>query len=725
MMRGFLLSVLFACFIAGPDAADGRPKVGVALGGGAAKGLAHIGVLKVLEEAGVPIDCITGVSMGSVVGGLYAVGYTASELETIALEADWAELFSDREGRRVLHMEQKPWDSRHLATLPMRGVMPRAPSGLIEGGNVVRLFSQLSLPRQRTGDFRQFPIRFACVATDIMTGQAVILDRGFLAEAIRASMAIPTVFSPIEIDGRLLVDGGLVRLLPAEDVKNLGADIVIGVDVGKREYTADELTSFIAISNQTLNLMLDPALEEQHRLCDILVQPDMEGVSLADFRNARRIIQRGEEAARAVFPRLRALADSLSAPSSDGGPGELRAAPMDSVYVTKLSVEGLSDVPRRVVEKEIGIDLPERVSLRRLGKAIDRIHGTRFFERVNSRIDMEGTRAHLVYEVHEKKGNELGVGLRYDTRRDASLLVNAAFRNVGLGGATITVDAILRDEFGLEAKFLFPVGLARSFGVKMRGVAAKAYLNLYDDAGRRTTYRAKDYFGELTLGTLFSTRMAVAAGVRAEYVDQDLGAGPTGAAGRGDAVFPCFGTIVVDTYDRTVYPRRGVFARVSAEAADDALWSDATFVRVCFDWRAVIQIAPRVSILQNLYLGRTSGGHFPPAYYFFLGGVDERITLLGRDGSFFGLEHQERSGRHVQMAGLGVQWEALKEIFVTLMWNAGNTFDDWNEKLEGKRYINGGGLSLGADTVLGPVDLTIMTSEENDFLAYFSAGYKF
>jgi NTE family protein len=620
-------------------------------------------------------------------------------------------------------MEQKTWDSRDLASLPMKGVKPRAPSGLIEGGNVMRLLSRLSLPRQRTPDFTKFPIPFSCVATDIMTGQAVVLDHGFLAEAIRASMAIPTVFSPIVIDGRLLVDGGLSRLLPAEDVKKLGADIVIGVDVGKREYTPEELNSFITISNQTLNLMLDPSLEKQQHLCDILIQPDMGGVSLADFKNAPRIIQRGEDAARAILPKLRALVDSLGAgPAGDRPPAP---APMDSVYLTEVRVEGLADVPRRVVEKEIGIELPDKVAVPKIGEVIDRIHGTRFFERVNSRIDEKNGGDHLVFELHEKKGNELGIGFRYDTRRDASLLVNAGFRNVGLGGASIALDAILRDEFSVEARFVFPLGVARSFGVKLRADASKSFLNLYDEAGQRATYRAKYYFAELSAGTLFSTSLILAAGIRGEYLDQDLDSGPLSASSRGDALFPYFGAITIDTYDRTVYPRRGVFAELSAEAANEALSSDVTFSRIFFDWRSIVPVGSRLALMQSLYFGTTSGSDLPPGYYFFLGGVDEKSTLLGKDGSFYGLDHQERSGRHVQAVALGARWEAAKEVFISLTWNAGNTFDEWNTTVEGSRFINGVGLSLGVDTFLGPVDLTIMTSEVNDFLAYFSAGYRF
>ncbi len=700
-----------------------RPKVGVALGGGAAKGLAHIGVLQVLEEAGMPVDCITGVSMGSIVAGLYAIGYTASDLESTVLDVDWTELFSDREGRRMLPMEQKAWDSRYIATFPLDGVRVRLQSGLIEGNNVTRFFSHLSLPYQRSENFKDFPIPFACVATDIMTGEAVVLDRGFLAEAIRASMAIPTVFSPVKIEGRLLVDGGLIRLLPAEDVRNLGAEIVIGVDVGKREYTEEELNSFITISNQSLNLMLDSALEKQHRLCDILIKPDMEGVALSDFRNAGRIIERGREAARAILPRLRALADSLNSLSPDGTPRH--ATPMDSVHLTDVSIRGSSGIPRRVIEREIGIETPRSTRIGALGEAIGRIRGLQLFDRVNSRIEEHADGARLVLELHEKKTNTLGVGLRYDTRRDASLLANATFRHVGIGGATLAVGALLREEYGVTAKYTAPLDLMRSFGLRARVDASRVFLDVFDGDRRTTTCRTGYYLAEMALGTIFSTRVSVSGGVRGEYVNYGPDAPSAGLTHREEVLVPYFGVITLDTFDRTIYPRRGVFAEFVAERTDEDLGSDLSFSRVYFDWRAVIPVSRKVSLLQNLYLGRTSGDRIPPAYSFFLGGVDEKTTLLGKDTSFYGLEHQEKAGRHIQTFHLGVQWDALKERYVILVWNVGSTFDEWQSEIKGDRYVNGGGLTLGVDTILGPVEVTVMTSERHDFLVYFNAGYKF
>jgi NTE family protein len=725
-VRTALAAFFLGLGLAGAAGAADRPRVGVALSGGAAKGLAHIGVLKVLERAGMPIDCVSGVSMGSVVGGLYAAGYKAAEIESITAGVDWAELFSDRTARRMLPMENKPLDSRDIISFPMDGLVPRVPSGLIEGKNVVRLFSRLTLPRQRSEDFRELPVPFVTVATDLMTGEAVVLDKGFLAEAIRASMAIPSVFSPVRTGGRLLVDGGLVRNLPAVDARNLGADIVIGVDVGKREYTEEELTSFIAVSNQTMNLILGESLAEQQRLCDILIQPDLSGVSFSGYGDAEKIIRKGEEAALAILPRLQALADSLNSLAADV---HLRPepAPLETAAVLNLEIGGLSDVPRGVIEREFS-SVRREVPVAKVEDAIDRIRGRGMFESVNARLetideDIRGER--LVLELREEKGNELGVGFRYDTRRDASVLFDMAFRNVLFGGATLAFDAVLRDEFDIGARYLVPLGLVRSFGFKARANAAKVFLNLYDGDERAAAYGAFYYYGEAALGTLFSTRVSASAGVRGEYVDQRLEGGRDSFATRRDTLIPLYGIITIDTLDRKVYARRGVFVQASAETADEKAGSDVTFSRFYFDGRAAVPAGRKISILGSVYVGSSSGDDLPPAYYYFLGGVDEKVTLLGKPASFYGLEHQGRSGRSIQTLQLGAQWEAGKETYVVLSWNAGNTFDEWSWDFASNRYINGAGLTLGLDSIAGPIEATVMTSDEHDFLAYFSAGYKF
>jgi len=283
-----------------------RPRVGLAFSGGGAKGFAHIGVLKVLEELGLPIDCITGTSMGSVIGGLYAIGYTTDSLTALARRKDWPQFFNDAATRRDLPMEEKLWDGRYFATFPIRKGNVQLPGGLVAGQKISALLSRLTWSVHHLTDFRELPIPFACVATDLETGEAVTLDHGFLPEAIRASIAIPTVFTPVKLNNRLLVDGGLTRNLPAVDVRQLGADIVIGVDVGAPLSSEEKLNSFFSIIDQISSFRAAEINTVQRQSCDILITPELTGLTAGSFDRADTLIKRGEMAARRLLPRLRA-----------------------------------------------------------------------------------------------------------------------------------------------------------------------------------------------------------------------------------------------------------------------------------------------------------------------------------------------------------------------------------------------------------------------------------
>lgn len=247
-LRRCLALVIFAAApIDAQEPVVDRPKVGLALSGVSARGFAHIGVLKVLEEVGMPVDYITGTSMGSIVGSLYAIGYPVEELDNIARQVDWDDLFRDNVGRRYMSMEDKRWDARYQASLFLDRGRIRLPSGLVAGQKVSELLARLTWSVHHVSNFDELPIPFACVATDIATGEPVVLRKGSLPEAVRASMAIPTLFTPVIINDRLLVDGLIARNLPAQEVRKMGAHVVIGVDVGSDLWPVEDLESMVDI----------------------------------------------------------------------------------------------------------------------------------------------------------------------------------------------------------------------------------------------------------------------------------------------------------------------------------------------------------------------------------------------------------------------------------------------------------------------------------------------
>ena len=305
LIKSAILIVLFfnTIFI-GPAIAQDSPKIGLVLSGGGAKGLAHIGVLKVLEEVGITPDFITGASMGSIMGGLYAVGYSADEIEQIVISANWDQLLSNKVPMNEVAYEEKDYYNRYINELTISGLRLELPKGLIEGQKLSNLLSNLTRPVHDIHDFNLFPIPFACMGADIETGLKVVLNQGSMARSLRASMAIPTVFTPVEIDSKLLVDGGLVHNFPVEENLEMGADFIIGVFVGNQLSTKDELKSPLDVLIQSAIIHSSFDDDIQKELTDIYIEPDFGTYGSTSYDDAAAIIKIGENYGRMFFTRL-------------------------------------------------------------------------------------------------------------------------------------------------------------------------------------------------------------------------------------------------------------------------------------------------------------------------------------------------------------------------------------------------------------------------------------
>ena len=700
-----------------------RPKVGLALSGGAARGFAHVGVIKVLEEVGMPIDCVAGTSMGAVIGGLYAAGYTTAEIESLSVHVDWDELFSDAVGRRPLAMAYKRWDARYAVTLPMDGWRPVLPAGLIAGQKITKLLCRMTLPVQHVDDFRALPYSYMCVATDIETGEVVQLDHGNLADAIRASMAIPSLFTPVVIDGRLLVDGGVVRNLPAQDARDLGADIVIGVEAVEPLYKEGELNSMMRIMDQAIHFQISGTSREQRELCDLLIVPESDRPGY-DFSQAAYFIERGEAAARAILPQLRALSDSLRALSKPEK--HWKTARPESVFVTELLVEGVEKTPARVIEMELDIKTPQRLSVDDLDDAVDQIYKYDYFERVGYTVVPTGDGSRLTVRVVEKSENLFRAGLRYDSESNLSVLLNVTLRSAGIRGSALALDVKLGEDYEGDLRYFFPAGRSiRAFGLQARANASRSSIDIYEEGDKTAEYRTTYVFGELLLGTIFASRLSVVAGLRGEYIKDRVEIGAEGLPEPETYLVPFFGSIRVDTIDPTVFPTRGLFVDLLAEATSTNAGSDVSFTRYHADWRLFVPLHRRVSLLQTLYLGTTAVGDAPLAYWFMLGGLKTPYTYLGPANWFLGLKRHERSGPNAQVFGIGLQWECYRRTYVLFRWNVGNTFEEWNSNPKWDDYVHGGGITFGLDIPHAPLEFTVMTSTEHDILYQFTIGYYF
>ncbi|QRX63756.1 patatin-like phospholipase family protein [Dysgonomonadaceae bacterium zrk40] len=433
----FLLMMLF-CFTSMMQAKEHpRKKVAVVLSGGSAKGFVHVGVLKVLERAGIPIDYIAGTSMGAVVGGIYAVGYDAEMIDSLIQLQEWNYLMSDNINRENLLATQRDRRNEFIVSLPYslnireRSGNVSLPRGVFSGQNLYSLFLNLTIGFQHEMDFDDLPTPFGCVAADARTGKEVVFRKGILPEAIRASMAIPGVFTPVEKDSMLLIDGGLINNYPVDLARRMGADIVIGVIIppdekekeqnrGNITEIAEQLTNFVGKEKKLQNI--DDT--------DILITPDVHPYGLMDFQKPAidSLIARGEQAAMEQWEALMTLKASLGI-TGDDSTVRKRQNPyinLDTLLVDQVSVEGVSARD----EKRILQLLPEqieKVTRKELDAMTARIFGAGLFSRVTYRLDGNPP-FNLVFLVEPKEYNTLNLGIHFDTSDMAAILANTTVR---------------------------------------------------------------------------------------------------------------------------------------------------------------------------------------------------------------------------------------------------------------------------------------------------------
>ncbi|HEX5163424.1 MAG TPA: patatin-like phospholipase family protein [Steroidobacteraceae bacterium] len=366
-----------------------RPRIGLVLSGGGARGAAHIGVLKVLEENRVPIDAIAGTSMGAVVGGLYASGLSAADIERVMTSVDWQDAFRDRPARKDLNFRRKQEDRTFLVKFPLglKGRRLRVPRGLVQGQKLTQLLRGLTLPVAQVQSFDHLGIPFRAVATDIVTGDRVVLDHGDLTTAMRASLSAPGVFAPVEYEGRLLVDGGLTSNLPIDVAREMGVDILIVVDCGFPLLERNKLDSVATVSNQMLAILIRSNTSAQRRTLtdrDVIIDPALGDFSSLDFGSHERAMQLGEEAARGASQRLAAL--GVTDPEYARFAAARTSSRDDPPIISFLQVEKGSERYSDAINALFGDQVDKPVDSTELGKRIDALYGQGNLETFDYRV---------------------------------------------------------------------------------------------------------------------------------------------------------------------------------------------------------------------------------------------------------------------------------------------------------------------------------------------------
>jgi NTE family protein len=664
--------------------------VGVALSGGSAKGIAHIGVLRTLERLGIRADVVAGTSMGAAIGGMYAIGLSVDSIESVIASADWPALMNDATPRSRRSLEQRRLDERAILTLPLEGARVTLPSGAIIGSNVMRLLEDVFWSGATIRRFRDLPIPFVAVATDLETGEAVPLREGVLAEALRASTGVPGAIEPILLGDRLLVDGALSRNLPATDARELGADFVICSDVSEPIDAAEELESFVDVLSQLASLAMLESTLAQRATCDVLVLPDVEELSGFDFDRVEEWVRRGEVATLEHEADLRALA---ARPRAAPRVGEHAQLLDDSVRITSVTIAGTTD-PRAadLVLRELELTEGDYVGRERMETRIAGLESIGLFGLLRYRLDQQADGVSLTVTVEERPRDRLGVGLRYDDDRRAALLFTATIHNVLVHGSVARLDLRVGEESRIAGSLRRRRGLTGRLGVGVGAGWSQAPLRLSNVS--RETIGVDLWTGSVAIG--LATGLASFLGV--EGVVEQAEADSDSASARLAAA-----AVVVDheTLDRIDFPRRGADATARFEWGISDVTEGGRFAAAAFDARAFMSFGSRLTVDLGAYAGYTHGADLPAHRRLFLGGAHRSTVFHLSHPTFQGLASEAHTRAAVQVGKIGIRVEPATDWFVRAGVDVGAARDEWRWPLS--RPMTGWALAGGFRSRIGPI----------------------
>ena len=686
-----------------------RPKVGLVLSGGGARGLAHIGVLKVLEEQRVPVDFIVATSMGSIVGGAYAAGQTPEAMHAIVREADWAQIFSDRGPREYLSWRRKEDDLRFIGRgeLGVKDGGLVLPRGALGSQNLEEFLRGISRHASDAPTLNDLPILFRAVATDLETGKQVVLDDVPLTVAMRASMSIPGAFAPAQVGGRLLGDGGLVRNLPVEVAREMGADIIIAVNVGTPLLPRAALSSALGVAQQMINILTEQNVEislAKLRPADVLISPDLAGVSFVDFQRGEELVKIGEAAGRAAASRLAAL----SVPEAQYARWDAqrqRFARVPQLPVAEVRVVGAErtnpEALRREVADRADVVAGSKPTHEQLVTAARVLHGSGEFERVDVRTELAEGRRSVVIDVNEKPWgpNYLRIGGRavsdFGTEASFSLTLQHTMTWVNSYGAEWRNELELGDVRRVNTSFYQPLWPGGPWFVEGFLGAIKLNSDLYDGFRRTDRFTAETrgayVFAGRRVGNVGVAR--VGGGYERYRIEPTISS--RFDAGESDSARVVRAEVNLDTLDDPNFPRRGYGAIAQAslidyESGGDPIETVVLNALVPYTWGRLTLLG-----IANTRRSLDDRGAFGLGGLFNLSGTPPG-AIVGSQAGFAALLGYWHMGR--TRGALGGDWYAGVSL------EAGNAWDRSSGIPRGEVH-KAASAFLGLDSILGPVYL--------------------
>ncbi len=697
-----------------------RPKIGLALSGGGSRGAVHIGVLKVLEEHNIPIDYIAGTSVGSIIGAFYTVGYTPQEIEDIVISLNWEELFKDTPERKFIPLRDKMRTDKYFLNIEIDDNFNlRFPKGALRGENMYLTLKSILWRAEGVKDFDDLPIPYRAMTTNLQTGEAVMISKGDLAKAVFKSMAIPTALDPIEENGEYFIDGGLARNLPVQELIDMGAEIIIAVDITDEEVAVKESTDFIEILNiiSTYNGRKDTKF--QKKIANILINPNVKKYSIIDFSVLEKLITIGEEESRKFSPVLKKLSNP------DEFDKRKKLLEEENININSIKLIGNNKLKKKDVVAFIDKNLPGDFSKNEIITLMKKIYALNYINRVFYSIKGDV----LEITVKETTGNYIRGGFNYGNHYGFSMNLLLESYEVGYFENDIVTELEFSKYPKLDFKCFSEYELKKLKFTRMFNVGLDLDpLFIYDGSDKVSEYNNFSAYVDLVGGTILLD--SYLASVTMGYVQTNShykeGAEDFREFEFEDGYFKGKLSTISDRRNRLSYPTDGSYIMLDYFFGKSPSENDIEFYGPVYSIKDYFQISEKFSM--NLFSsgGKIYGDRIPINEYFKIGGIRE--NYYKSEFRFLGMNIMRKYAQEFMLAGIELQYQLRKNLYLIGSYNllTYSTEILEEERQFGEDFSYGYGLGLGWDTIIGPIDLVISNDADNDkvLLSAF-LGYNF
>ncbi|MBX3239488.1 MAG: patatin-like phospholipase family protein [Chitinophagaceae bacterium] len=726
-----------------------RPKIGITLSGGGAKGLAHIGILKAIDSAGLNVDYITGTSMGGVIGGLYAIGYSADSIETLAREIDWELLLSNQSSLSSVFMAEKDEYARYILELPRVKHKFKLPTGILEGQELWLKFSELFFPVSNIKDFSKFSIPFKCIATDVGTGEAVVMDNGEVISSIRSSMAIPSFFTAVNVNDRHLIDGGVVRNFPVRDVKEMGAEIVIGSNVSSGLLASNKVSNAIQVLLQVAFFREAEDSRNEIPLCDIYVSQPLPGYNMGSFSSADKIMEAGIEEGKRLYPRLKELADSLDAIYGKEPFKTNRLPPLQKIKFSSFELSGLKNTTIDFFVNTLDLKMNEWYSALDISKMVRHAFGTRYYNRILYSLEEETDGTYkIIFDIVENPLTFAKVGLHYDGFSGISAILNLTGRNFLVTNSRSLVTLNIGDNFRARGQHLQYIGKHKNLSSLLEIQYDRFGINSYNPYNVYNSYREaglyKRQYTRFDLNAAYSPSRKVATGLgfRMELNHfSPIISSPIEFKGSNN--FPTAYTFFkLNSLNKQVFPSRGL--KIDAEGgwvfrqneklkvlkegveapANEYPIGTHPYLRTKLNVESYLRLSYRSTLLLSMQAGINFNYTNNLLNEFSIGGL---IPLYNNQITFAGLPEATTYTPTVGAFMAGYRFEFYPNTYITGKGNILYTnFINKSTFFKNPNLLSGYALTFGYNFALGPLEVSAMYSDQaGKIRTYVSFGIPF